>query len=153
MIFHGGPILTQNAKDEVVQALAVLDDKIVAVGKTADVLALKSRQTEVIDLKGRALLPGFVAAHEHPTLTAIFNSALNLSGFKYKTNAEVWEALRTGIQNTPKGEWCYGGGPGHRFDSGLEVPHAQGARPNGAGHARGSGFAVTAFGVGQLQGF
>jgi predicted amidohydrolase YtcJ len=122
LIIHGGPILTMNAKDEVAQALAVSDDRIAAVGSEAEVMALKGPGTTVIDLKGRALLPGFVAAHEHPTLTAVFNSTLNLSGFKYKTNAEVWDALRAGVRKTPKGEWCYAGGLDIILTPDLQLP-------------------------------
>ncbi|MCU0898632.1 MAG: amidohydrolase, partial [Burkholderiales bacterium] len=38
LIFHGGPVLTVNATDEVAEALAVRDGVIVAVGRAADIL-------------------------------------------------------------------------------------------------------------------
>ena len=46
-------------------AVAEAGGKIVAVGSKASVMKLKGPQTQMIDLKGRALLPGFVDAHGH----------------------------------------------------------------------------------------
>jgi predicted amidohydrolase YtcJ len=109
-IFVGGPVLTVNARNEVVQALAVRDGIIAAVGSEESVLASKGANTQVIDLQGNTLMPGFIAAHEHPAISAVFNGAINLSGFKYKTNAEVWQALRSAVALAPKGQWIYAGG-------------------------------------------
>jgi predicted amidohydrolase YtcJ len=64
-IWTGGPILTMNDKAMRAEALAEKDGKIVAVGSRAEVLALKGPNTQVVDLAGRALLPGFFDAHGH----------------------------------------------------------------------------------------
>ena len=72
LIIHGGPILTVDSLDRVAEAVAIRDGRIIAVGSEAQVMGLRSTRTEVRDLKGQALLPGFVAAHEHPTINAIF---------------------------------------------------------------------------------
>lgn len=47
------------------QAIAIQDEKIVAVGDNASILALQTPETHLIDLKGRTLMPGFVDAHTH----------------------------------------------------------------------------------------
>ncbi|MGB3598359.1 MAG: amidohydrolase family protein, partial [Pseudomonas neustonica] len=122
MIFFGGPILTVNANNEVVEALAVRDGIIVAVGSLDEVMGVRSADTQLVDLQGRALMPGFVAAHEHPTLTAVFNGAHDLSGFSHKHNAEVWAALREAIAATPKGDWVYAGGIDAILTPDLQVP-------------------------------
>ena len=122
MIFFGGPILTVNANNEVVEALAVRDGIIVAVGSLDEVMGVRSADTQLVDLQGRALMPGFVAAHEHPTLTAVFNGAHDLSGFSHKHNAEVWVALREAIAATPKGDWVYAGGIDAILTPDLQVP-------------------------------
>ena len=122
-IFRGGPILTVNAKDEVVQALALRDGVITAVGSEQEVMATKGPNTEVVDLQGKALLPGFVGAHEHPSITAVFDGAINLSGFTYKTNAEVWDALRREVAKVPKGQWIYAGGLDAILTPDLKIPH------------------------------
>ena len=123
LIFRGGPILTVNVQDEVVQALAVRDSVITAVGSEQEVLATKGPNTKVVDLQGQALLPGFVGAHEHPSITAVFDGAINLSGFTYKTNAEVWEALRREVAKVPKGQWIYAGGLDAILTPDLKIPH------------------------------
>jgi predicted amidohydrolase YtcJ len=123
LIFHGGPVLTVNAQDEVVQALAVRDGIVVAVGSAESVLALRGRGTEVVDLQGRALMPGFVGAHEHPSITAVFNGAVDLSGFRHRSNAEVWQALRRAVAGRPKGEWIFAGGLDAILTPDLKIPH------------------------------
>lgn len=122
IIFRGGPVLTVNAQDAVAQALAMRDGVITAVGSEAEVMATKTASTQVIDLQGKALMPGFVGAHEHPTLTAVFNGAIDLSGFRYKTNAEVWAALRQGVAGVPKGQWIYAGGLDAILTPDLKIP-------------------------------
>lgn len=122
VIFRGGPVLTVNANDDVAQALAMRDGVITAVGTQAEVMATKTASTQVIDLQGKTLMPGFVGAHEHPTITAVFDGAINLSGFRYKTNAEVWEALRKGVAGVPKGQWIYAGGLDAILTPDLKIP-------------------------------
>ncbi len=65
-IYVGGDIVTINDSQPVAEALAVKDGKILAVGTRADVeLAHKGDSTKVVDLAGKALLPGFLDAHSH----------------------------------------------------------------------------------------
>lgn len=64
-IWVGGPIITMDDEQMRAEAIAEDDGKIVAVGSREEVMKLKGRSTEVIDLKGRTLLPGFVDAHGH----------------------------------------------------------------------------------------
>jgi predicted amidohydrolase YtcJ len=47
------------------QAIAIRDEKIVAVGEDASILALQTPETQIVDLKGRTLMPGFVDAHTY----------------------------------------------------------------------------------------
>lgn len=64
-IWTGGPILTMNDAAMRAEAVAEKDGKIVAVGSTDEVMALKGDGTVVVDLAGRAMIPGFVDAHGH----------------------------------------------------------------------------------------
>lgn len=64
-IWTGGPILTMNDEAMRAEAVAERGGKIVAVGGRAEVLKLKGPKTEVHELGGHALLPGFVDAHGH----------------------------------------------------------------------------------------
>jgi predicted amidohydrolase YtcJ len=66
LIFTGGAVYTVDAARRWAQAVAVGDGKIAAVGTDEQVRALAGRGTEVVDLAGRMLLPGFQDAHCHP---------------------------------------------------------------------------------------
>ena len=70
LIFHNGTVLTMDSSQPVAPAIAVADDTIAAVGTNHDILALQEPATQVIDLQGRTLMPGFVDSHTH-----IFNES------------------------------------------------------------------------------
>jgi predicted amidohydrolase YtcJ len=71
VILRGGPILTLRSRGEVAPAIAVRTGRIQGVGDEESVLALRGRLTRMIDLDGRALLPGFVVADWHPPLSLL----------------------------------------------------------------------------------
>jgi predicted amidohydrolase YtcJ len=113
-IFYGGPIVTVNAKNEEVQALAVQGGKIVAVGsKEAVTKEWQSGGTKVIDLQGQTLMPGFVEPHVHILVTSVFEGlGLNLSNFTlpYDTKDTLIQKMRAGLKNVPAGGWLFGFG-------------------------------------------
>jgi predicted amidohydrolase YtcJ len=65
LILTNGKVLTADAADSEAEAVAVWRGKIGAVGSSSDILALKDRRTQVIDLKGRTCLPGLTDPHVH----------------------------------------------------------------------------------------
>ena len=64
-IIYGGPIVTVNPAQPEAEAVAITAGKIVAVGGETEVMKHKGEATEVIDLGGRTLVPGFVDGHSH----------------------------------------------------------------------------------------
>jgi len=64
-IFRGGSIVTVNSAQPTAEAVAIADGTIVAVGSEADVMKHKGEATEVIDLGGKTLVPGFIDGHSH----------------------------------------------------------------------------------------
>jgi predicted amidohydrolase YtcJ len=68
LIFTNGIVVTMDEALPVEEALAVRDGRIAAVGTAEEILPLRTAGTEVVDLGGRAVLPGFVEAHGHPTM-------------------------------------------------------------------------------------
>jgi predicted amidohydrolase YtcJ len=77
-IFINGLVLTIDSKNSVAQAVAVKDGKILEVGSTGSISKLRSENTEVIDLKGKTLIPGFIDGHSHFLSLGRFNS-VNIS--------------------------------------------------------------------------
>ncbi|WOJ94642.1 amidohydrolase [Congregibacter variabilis] len=78
MVFFGGPVITMNSNDQVADALAIEAGRIVAVGDSAEVLALADENTRRIDLKGKPLLPGFVDSHSHANFIGVQAMSANL---------------------------------------------------------------------------
>ena len=64
-IFTNGSVLTMDPANPRATAVAVVGDRIEAVGSDAEVAALAGPETRVIDAGGRTLLPGFVESHVH----------------------------------------------------------------------------------------
>ncbi|MFN6398814.1 MAG: amidohydrolase family protein [Planctomycetota bacterium] len=65
-IYHNGSILTMVGSDpSYAQALAVRQGKIAFVGKLEEGMRFQGTETKLIDLGGKALLPGFIDAHSH----------------------------------------------------------------------------------------
>ena len=77
-IYLHGDVITMNDAQPRAQALAVRAGRIQAVGSEAEVRALQGAKTRVVDLKGQALLPGFVDAHGHVSLTGLQAVSANL---------------------------------------------------------------------------
>jgi len=97
LIFTGGPIVTVDARRPRAEALAVDDGRIVALGTHDEVIREhRTPETYLIDLAGRALLPGFVEPHGHPTLMAMALAppAVDVRPFTVPTGAEVRETIR-----------------------------------------------------------
>nr|WP_206664979.1 amidohydrolase [Gemmobacter aquaticus] len=77
-IFVGGPVLTMNDAQPRAEAVAVKDGKIIAVGSRDEVMKFKTEGTEVTELDGRALVPGFFDAHGHVFIGGIQAMTANL---------------------------------------------------------------------------
>ncbi|MHA7816138.1 MAG: amidohydrolase [Pseudohaliea sp.] len=77
-IYHGGTILTIDDDNPVVDAVAVADGRILAVGTEAAVLATADDGTQRVNLAGRTMLPGFVDSHGHAFAIGLQASTANL---------------------------------------------------------------------------
>lgn len=77
-IWFGGPILTMNDAAMRAEAVAERGGRIVAVGSAADVMRLRGPQTQMIDLAGRCMIPGFIDPHGHIVLGGLQAVSANL---------------------------------------------------------------------------
>ena len=89
------------------EAVAVSDGRIVAIGDSDEISRLGSTRTEVVDLRGRALLPGLVEPHSHPDMAGFLYSWLDVSGFTYSHVSGVEGALRDAVTKASPGEWVF----------------------------------------------
>jgi len=100
-IYYGGPILTMVKDDDRAEALAVQNGHIMAVGTREEVMANKGPQTKLIDLKGKALLPGFFDPHSHVVLQSAKFITANLDPKpigNVESIADIQRILREWIQ-------------------------------------------------------
>jgi predicted amidohydrolase YtcJ len=89
------------------EAVAVIGDRIVAVGSNSEIDGWRDSRTKVIDAQGKLLLPGFNDAHVH---FVSGGAQLDQVDLKDASSPEEF-ARRVGEQakKTPKGEWVLGG--------------------------------------------
>jgi predicted amidohydrolase YtcJ len=112
-VFINGDVLTMDGENRIVEALSTRGELIEAVGSTEEIMALVTDDTEVVDLRGRTLLPGFVDAHGHFPGSGMGAIAADLNSppiGKITTMAEVLDALEQLAGQTDPGEWVTGFG-------------------------------------------
>src|SRR5438874_2630064 len=63
LVLRNGKVITVDAASTIAQAIAIAGDRIVAVGPEAAVAAATSPATRVIDLRGKAVIPGLTDGH------------------------------------------------------------------------------------------
>ncbi|WP_328551986.1 amidohydrolase [Streptomyces sp. NBC_00358] len=105
LLFTGGPVFTPEGRSAT--AVAVTGERITAVGN-AEVHDLIGPGTEVVDLAGRLLLPGFQDAHVHPVPAGLELAQCDLTGAK--TAKDTVAAVRAYADAHPEREWITGGG-------------------------------------------
>ncbi len=87
-------------------ALAVLHDRLLAVGGTERIKALATKRTRVIDAEGMTIVPGFIDAHTHPSDSGV--SELMFVDCNRPTVPEIQQVMRARAAKTPAGEWVLG---------------------------------------------
>ena len=126
MIFYGGDIITMSDTPAGgIEAVFVENGKIVSTGTKDEILKHGTDGTRIINLEGKTLMPGFIAVHTHPDLTAYLYGFVDLSGFTHKTKEEVWAKLRQMVRETKKGEWIFCKGFDPMLVPGLTAPDIQ----------------------------
>ena len=90
------------------EAIAVRGDRIQAVGKSVDILKLKGSDTEVVDLGGRFVMPGFNDAHVHLAEAGLQKLTIDLAGVK--TLDEFRARVKARVEKVKPDEWIVGGG-------------------------------------------
>jgi predicted amidohydrolase YtcJ len=104
LVFRGGPVYTMTAEDA--RALAVAGDRIVWVG--VDPSGRIGPDTEIVELDGRALFPGFIDAHTHPAMSGA--EALDVSLYDAGTLTQLLAAVSAWAAANPESAWVRGGG-------------------------------------------
>ncbi len=104
----GGTIYTVDGARSWAQAIAISDGRIIFVGTDADARAHIGPDTQVVDLKGRMVVPGFQDVHIHPISGGIEASACDLNALA--TVDEYVAAIKQYADQHPEEPWITGGG-------------------------------------------
>ena len=108
VLFHGH-ILTVDAKDSTVQALAVRGGKIIAAGTDRDILKLAGPVTRRIDLHGRTATPGLIDSHAHIAEAGV-DEMYHVPLGDVSSVAEAVARVRAAVATRKPGEWVQGAG-------------------------------------------
>jgi predicted amidohydrolase YtcJ len=108
LVLTGGAVYTVDAARSWAQAVAVRDGRIVAVGSDADMRPYAGARTEVVNLRGRMVLPGFQDAHVHVSGGGLERNRCDLTGVH--TRQDYLAVIRDYADRSPEAEWITGGG-------------------------------------------
>ena len=119
-IYFNGDVVTVAAGQPQAQAVAIAEGKIVAVGSDQEVTALRGPSTEMVDLRGTTMVPGFVDAHSHFVNALQVLTYANVSAPPVGPVNSIAELLQVVVEhkarwNPAPGEWIVGYG----YDSNM----------------------------------
>ncbi|MTI30657.1 amidohydrolase [Xanthovirga aplysinae] len=108
LIIYNGQIYTMDTQNPIAEAVVVNDGKISFVGKIEEVKNRLKGAKQLLDLKGKAMTPGFIESHGH--LMGMGEKALSLDLTQCETFEEMVEKVKEAVAKTNKGEWILGRG-------------------------------------------
>ncbi|MBI4767721.1 MAG: amidohydrolase [Deltaproteobacteria bacterium] len=110
LVLKGGKIVTMDRRDTIAGGVAVQFGRIVAVGSDVEIGALAGRKTEVIELKGKTVIPGLIDSHGHFTREGAMRMLLeDLSEEAgVRSIADLRNRLAERAKLTEKGKWVLG---------------------------------------------
>ena len=104
-IYRNGIILTMEDAQPTASALAVADGAILAIGADDAVLSHRGTTTEIVDLAGATLLPGFIDAHSHMVISSRKLAAVPMDSPPIGDIASIKDiqaALRAELDRSPR---------------------------------------------------
>jgi predicted amidohydrolase YtcJ len=117
LIVHNANIVTLNDDQPKAEALAVSEGKIIRIGTSSAILKLRKKETQVIDARGKTIIPGLFDSHLHVIRGGRFyNTELRWDGVR--TLARALHMLKEQAQRTPEGQWVrvVGGWSAYQFE-------------------------------------
>jgi hypothetical protein len=108
LVLRNGNVHTVDESLPKAEAVAITGDRIVAVGSDREIDRLIGDRTEVVDVEGQTVIPGFIEGHGH---YMSFGSSLMNLDFRYsKSFEEIVALVAKASRTTPAGEWIIGRG-------------------------------------------
>jgi predicted amidohydrolase YtcJ len=108
LVLTNGKVVTVESAMPEAQAVAIVGDRIADIGSSADVKRHVGPKTQVIDLKGQLVIPGFIEGHGH--FTGVGQAQLNLNLMKTSSWQEIVAMVEAAAKKAKPGQWIYGRG-------------------------------------------
>ena len=108
LVFLNGTVYTADAARPQAQAVAVRDGRIVFVGSTREARAMAGTSTRVVDLEGKAMIPGMIDSHGHVTSLGAALQNVDLVGTR--SFEEIVERMTARAAEAPGSGWLQGRG-------------------------------------------
>ncbi len=123
LILTDGNVWTVSTAQPQAEAVACIDERIVAVGKSDEIRQWAGPKTKVINLAGKLVVPGFNDAHVH-----FYTGGTHLAGVQLRnaqSEAEFRKRIAAFAAKLPKGRWITGGDWDHESWTPARVPTRQ----------------------------
>jgi len=120
LVLYNGNICTMDAAVPRAQAVAIAGNRVLAVGSDAEMRALLAPKGEVVDLRGRTVVPGFTDCHLHFMSYGLSMKRIDLA--EVPTLEEALARVAARAAETPAGHWLRGRGWDHSLWEGGAFP-------------------------------
>ncbi len=107
LVLENGIVITMDQKQRIAESLAILGNKILRVGKSEEIKPLIGPDTDVIDLDGRAVVPGLTDPHLH--LIGAGLAALHEFRIPPTSIKDIQKKVKEEAGKKQPGEWLIGG--------------------------------------------
>ena len=105
LVLRGGKIITVDAALSIRRAMAVKDDRILAVGSDEEIARYKGPNTNVVELAGRVVMPGLIDSHAHATSAAVTEFDHPIP--QMESIADVLDYIRSRVNVLQEGQWIW----------------------------------------------
>ncbi|VBB06688.1 metal-dependent hydrolase [Lucifera butyrica] len=127
LILVNGTVWTGDASLPYTEVLGIAGGVIQAVGSETDILARRNRHTEIIDLAGRFVLPGFIDNHTHFITGGSYLRQIDLR--QAKSRSDFQNSIAQKAAQLPRGSWLTGGNWDHQLWPGAPLPSKEWVDP------------------------
>ena len=107
-ILYNAKIYTVDENSPWIEAVAIKDGRITMTGSEDQISALAGPDTELLDMKGNFVMPGFIEGHGH--FSGLGGSLQNLNFLKSRSWQEIVDAVEEKVKESEPGEWIIGRG-------------------------------------------
>ncbi len=117
MVLFGATVLPVDPAFSQAEAIAIRDNRILAVGSEHHVRALAGPDAQLIDRTGATILPGFIEPHAHLLPTALMGRSHDVGPFRFERVDEAIDHLAALARDVEPGHWL----TGRQFDPSLQI--------------------------------